>query len=410
MNLSDLILPAFQDFWKEARDGNKTDLVLKGGRDSGKSVVASQRIIMDLVELPISVLCVRRYANTLEDSCYEELKSAISMLELDRYFKFYKSPLKIIYLPRGNSILFRGADNPESIKSIKRSTYPLARLWVEELADFETEETVDIVEDSILRAGLSDNIRYKFYKTYNPPKLKGHWVNKKYNSAFLDNSVYVHHSTYKDNPYAAQQVHEKAEALKERSEHKYRWTYLGEPIGGGIVPFDNLVFETITDEQIKGFDNTREGVDWGYANDPFAWVKWNYDRKKKIIYAMDEVYELKLSNQEAVKKIGKRHSSQIIADSAEPKSIEEFRASGFYVTKSKKGQGSVEYGEKWLDDLTAIVIDPKRTPHTAKEFEDIDYQIDRFGNIKNRLLDVNNHTIDATRYAFEDDMRYGMWE
>ncbi|KHF30155.1 Phage terminase large subunit [Anoxybacillus sp. BCO1] len=72
---------------------------------------------------------------------------------------------------------------------------------------------------------------------------------------------------------------------------------------------------------------------------------------------------------------------------------------------AKKGPGSVEYGEKWLDDLEAIVIDPKRTPNIAREFESIDYQVDADGNPKPKLEDKNNHTIDATRYAFEDDMK-----
>ncbi|MGX7076152.1 terminase large subunit [Globicatella sanguinis] len=56
------------------------------------------------------------------------------------------------------------------------------------------------------------------------------------------------------------------------------------------------------------------------------------------------------------------------------------------------------------------MIDPQRTPNIAREFESIDYQVDRDGNPKNRLVDLDNHTIDATRYAFEDDMKMtGKW-
>ena len=65
----------------------------------------------------------------------------------------------------------------------------------------------------------------------------------------------------------------------------------------------------------------------------------------------------------------------------------------------------VEYGEKWLDDLEEIVIDPKRTPNTAREFENIDYQVDTDGNPKPKLEDKDNHTIDAVRYACENDMK-----
>jgi len=71
----------------------------------------------------------------------------------------------------------------------------------------------------------------------------------------------------------------------------------------------------------------------------------------------------------------------------------------------KAGAGSVEYGEKWLDQLEKIVIDPKRTPNIASEFESIDYQIDRDGELKAKLEEKDNHTIDATRYAFERDMQ-----
>ena len=91
----------------------------------------------------------------------------------------------------------------------------------------------------------------------------------------------------------------------------------------------------------------------------------------------------------------------------EPKSIAELRGD-FNIPNVygvKKGPDSVEFGERWLDDLDFICIDPKRTPNIAREFENIDYQVDRDGNAKPRLEDKDNHTIDATRYAFADDMR-----
>lgn len=91
----------------------------------------------------------------------------------------------------------------------------------------------------------------------------------------------------------------------------------------------------------------------------------------------------------------------------EPKSIAELKNEhGIKRIKGvKKGPDSVEYGEEWLDDLTEIVIDPLRTPNIAREFENIDYQTDKDGNPKPRLEDKDNHTIDATRYAFEADMK-----
>lgn len=314
--------------------------------------------------------------------------------------------MQIVYLPRGNKILFAGADDPERIKSLASEEFPYTWLWVEELAEFKKEEDIEILVDSIVREETGHP--YKVFFSYNPPKRKSNWCNKKFESAFLPDIYFAHHSDYRDNPYIAEQTLQRIEILKEQNERKYRHTWLGEPIGSGVVPFDNLVFRTITDEEIKRFDNIRQGIDWGYGADPFAFVRWHYDKTRRVIYAIDEIYEVKLSNREAAQRIIEKgyHNELIVADSAEPKSIAEMKDYGLWITGAQKGPGSVEYGEKWLDDLNEIVIDPKRTPHTAKEFEDADYEVDKDGNIKNKIAG-DNHAIDATRYAHEDDMYAG---
>jgi phage terminase large subunit len=165
---------------------------------------------------------------------------------------------------------------------------------------------------------------------------------------------------------------------------------------------------SITDEMVANFDNIRNGNDFGYATDPLAFVRWHYDKKKNGIYAIDEIYGVKISNRELAKKLHEKgyQNDEIFSDSAEPKSNAELvNEHGIRNIKGvKKGPDSVEYGEQWLDDLDFICIDPLRTPNIAKEFENIDYQTDRDGNPKPRLEDKDNHTIDATRYAFNEDM------
>lgn len=127
---SDIVIPAFYEFWRETRSPKILYHVLKGGRGSGKSTTIAQRLILDLIEYPITILCVRKVGNTLVESCYEQLKDAIDQLNLNDKFRLYKNPLKIEYLARGNTIIFRGADDPLKIKSIKVSKYPIARLWI----------------------------------------------------------------------------------------------------------------------------------------------------------------------------------------------------------------------------------------------------------------------------------------
>ena len=407
VRLSEIITPKFWEFHEVFRDSLYTYYVLKGGRSSGKSTTAAIELILELVKNPITILCVRKVGNTLSESCYEQLKEAISMLGMDRYFKLNQSPLKITYKPRGNSIIFRGADDPAKIKSIKMSKFPITVLWIEELAEFKTEEEVSTIVLSILRAKLEGGLNYKIIYSYNPPKRKQSWVNKVFESVIQPNHVYLHKSTYLDNPYISDDFILEAEHIRQVKPLKYRHEYLGEPIGSGVVPFDNLEFKELSDEEVKNFDNIRMGLDWGYATDPLACVRLHYDKTRRKIYIFDEIYRVKMSNREAADEIKRRGwiDSRIICDSAEPKSIEEMRGYGLRCDGAKKGQGSVEYGEKWLDDLDAIVIDPKRCPNATMEFENIDYDTDKDGNVLSRLVDRDNHIIDATRYALTLDMR-----
>lgn len=409
IKISSLIPKPFHSVWKAAKDRDILHVVCKGGRGSGKSSDIAHILIQLIMRYAVNAVAIRKSDNTLEQSVYEQLKWAVVEQQVMHLFKFNKSPLRITYIPRGNYISFRGAQNPERIKSLKDARFPFAIAWIEELAEFKTEDEVKTITNSLLRGELGDSLFYKFFYSYNPPKRKSSWVNKKYETQFQPKNTFVHRSTYLDNPFIAKEFIEEANATKQRNERRYRWEYLGEAIGSGVVPFDNLEFRTITDEEVANFDNCRDGVDFGYANDPLAFVRWHYDKKHTTIYAIKELYGVKISNRKLAEWIQNQGYStdHIYCDSAEPKSIAELRNEyGIkHVQGVKKGPDSVQYGEEWLGDLEAIVIDPKRTPNIAREFENIDYAVDRDGNPLPRLVDKDNHAIDATRYAFADDMR-----
>lgn len=407
VKISELIPKAFHPVWKAAMDPNILNVVCKGGRGSGKSSDIAHIIVQMLMRFPLNALGIRKIDNTIELSIFEQIKWAIGEQGVNHLFKINKSPMRITYIPRGNYIVFRGAQEPERIKSLKASNYPFGIVWIEELAEFKTEDEVTTITNSLLRGELGNGLFYKFFYSYNPPKRRQSWVNKKYESQFQPENTFVHHSTYLDNPFISKQFHQEALAAKERNIKRYEWEYLGKAIGSGVVPFDNLTFRTITDEEYNSFDNIRQGQDYGYAVDPYSFVRWHYDKKKGIIYAMDELYGVKLSNRYTANWIKDKGYGSIStnSDSAEPKSIAEQKSYGIRVKGAKKGPDSVEYGEEWLDDLNEIVIDAKRTPNIAREFENIDYQVDRDGNPLPKLDDKDNHTIDATRYAFEDDMK-----
>lgn len=407
--MSDFIPRAFHSVWRAAFDPAKLHVVCKGGRGSGKSSDIAHIIVQMIMRYAVNAVCIRKVDRDLQESVFEQIMWAIEEQGVRHLFKINKSPLKITYVPRGNQIIFRGLQDPNRLKSLKSSRFPYAIAWVEELAEFKTEEEIKIVTNSIVRGELPDGLFYKFFYSYNPPKRKQSWVNKKYNTALLPANTFVHHSTYLDNPWISQAFIEEAEATRQRSQRAYDWEYMGEAVGSGVSPLENLVFTTIPDDLFDTFDNIRQGVDFGYANDPLAFVRWHYDKKRRRIYAMDEFYGVKISNRKLAEfiKAKRYNTTDCIADSAEPKSIDEIvyehGVPRFY--GAKKGPDSIEYGERWLDDLFEIVIDPERTPNIAREFENIDYATDKDGNPKTVLIDTDNHTIDATRYAFENDMK-----
>lgn len=410
LKISDLLTPKFYPLYLAWKSNKYTRLVCKGGRGSAKSTNIALILVVDLMQYPINTICFRKVGETLRKSVYEQIKWAIKFLGVEEYFEYKLSPLEIIYKERGNKFIFMGVDDPQKSKSIKEAQFPVARYWFEELAEFKNEDEVETVLNSIFRGKLEKGLIYKGFFSYNPPKMKHNWVNKKYNYSFIENNVFVHHSVYLDNPHISEEFIKEAEAVKAKDETKYKLVYMGEPIGNGLVPFPNLEIREIEASEIAGLEKFRNGVDWGYGVDPLAFVRWGYDKKKGIIYALDEYYGVGLKNRNLANYIlSKGYDELVMCDSAEPKSIDELKEYDISAWGAKKGAGSVEYGEKWLSDLEAIVIDPKRTPNISREFEMIDYDTDREGNPLPRLCDSNNHTIDATRYAFSNDMKKGKW-
>ena len=169
-----------------------------------------------------------------------------------------------------------------------------------------------------------------------------------------------------------------------------------------------MVLREITQDELNTFDKIKDGIDFGYAIDPSVYTQNHFDKTRRKLYIFNEIYEVGLSNRKLWERIlqVKVSHSQITADSAEPKSIDELNALGrLQVLGAKKGPDSVEYGMKWLQKLEEIIIDPKRCPNTAKEFVAYEYERDKEGNFISKYPDKNNHSIDATRYSREQDMK-----
>mgnify|MGYP005759082331 FL=1 len=402
--IKSLIAPSFYPVQDDLKKGLHTHYWLKGGRGSTKSSFISVEIIRGVMSDKLAnAVVLRKVADTLQGSVYEQLLWAISALGVENDWRGTKSPLKLEYLPTGQRIIFKGADKPKKIKSTKFKTGYCKYIWYEETDEFTGMEELRNINQSLMRGGD----RFVVFYSFNPPKSQRNWVNKEMLEERKDKII--HHSTYLTVPrdWLGEQFITEAEHLKTAKPDSYKHEYLGEVTGTGGEVFTNLKIRKITDEEIKAFDRISRGLDWGYASDPLHYTVNHYDKTRRKLYIFFELHKVGMSNRRAASFIKRenRNNRPVICDSAEPKSIAELNGLGVRAIGAKKGPDSVEYGIKWLQDLEEIVIDPERCPETFKEFNGYELEPDGDGGFKARFPDKNNHSIDAVRYSREFDMR-----
>ena len=344
-----------------------------------------------------AVVC-RKVGNTIKDSVYNKIKWAIGKQEFTEEFDSKLSPMEITLKSTGQKIYFRGADDPDKIKSINPEFGYIGILWFEELDQFAGPEEIRKIEQSAIRGG---NLAWIF-KSFNPPKTMNNWANK-YVLEPKENRI-VHSSTYLDVPkeWLGQPFIDEAEHLKEVNPNAYEHEYMGIANGNGGNVFEYLEIRDITDEEISHMDRVFAGVDFGWYPDQFCYLRTYYDSAREKIYLIDELYVNKWSNSKTADWIKKKGYDDytMICDSAEPKSVNDFRDAGLPARGAIKGPGSIEYGFKFLQTKT-MVIDPKRTPNAYKEITEYEYDRDKEGNVISGYPDGNDHAISALRYAYE---------
>lgn len=400
---------SFVDIYRDIENRKYYEYWFEGGRGSDKSSIWSE-IVAELLENNenMCALLIRKVGNTLKDSVFSQMQWGIDKLgetypEIPTHWKPTKSPLEITNEKTGQVIYFRGADDPVKIKSIKPPKDKYIGIVVyEECDQMNGMEEIGTIDRSVVRGGED----FIVFRVYNTPRSSRHFINIEKKKPKKDRII--HRSTYLDVPkeWLGQKFFDEAEYMKETNEKQYRNIYLGEEIGDGGSVFENLDVREITNEEIDNYDFTYQGMDFGWFPDPLAWVKCCYNPAQRSLYIYDEFVVNKMSNADVWEHLkeekGVTENELIIADSAEPKSIGDFKAYGSLMKGAEKGPGSVDYSMKWLSSLTKIVIDPERCPIAAQEFSTYEFQQDKDGNYISGYVDADNHTIDAVRYALNN--------
>ena len=401
IRLSEKIGPAFYDVAHDVFRHGHTHYDFSGGRGSLKSSTVSVLVPLLLIKNPgTHALVLRKVANTIRDSVYAQYIWAIGELGMAAYWEAKVSPMELIYKPTGQKIMFRGADDPMKIKSIKVPFGYIAVTHFEEKDQFAGRAEIRNILQSTMRGGS----KYWNFESYNPPISRDNWANK--DSLEERSDRLCHKSTYLEAPkeWLGEQFLAEAEHLKETNERAYQHEYLGIPTGNGGSVFENLELREITDDEISTFDRIYNGVDWGFFPDPWAFNRCYYDAARRKLYIFSEKTENKKRNEETAQMLlddGFTREDLITADSAEPKSVADYQKYGLRCVRARKGPGSVERSMQWLQRLESIVIDSKRCPDTAAEFIGYEYERNREGEIISGYPDANNHHIDAVRYSTE---------
>lgn len=376
--------------------------VVKGGRGSKKSTTTALWIIYNMMKYPLAnTLVIRRVFNTHKDSTYTQLKWASNVLKVSHLWKFSKSPLEATYIPTGQKILFRGLDDPMSITSITVEHGHLCWCWFEEAFQVMNEDDFNKVDMSI-RGELPKGYFKQITLSFNPWSEK-HWLKKRFFD-IEDEDVLAITTNYACNEFLGEDDKKLFEKMKINNPRRYNIEGLGNwGIAEGLIysNFEELDFDI---EEIKKRKNIKSafGLDFGYTNDPTAFICLLVDLDNMEIFIFDEHYQKAMSNKMIVDMIKYKGyaKERIIGDSSEPKSIDDIKKQGIYRIKgARKGKDSILNGIQYIQDFK-IYVHPK-CENTIIELSNYVWDT-KDGNAINKPIDDYNHLMDALRYSLED--------
>lgn len=374
------------------RLGNATRyFVVTGGRGSGKSFEVGRFISLLSFEVGHKILFTRQTMTSAHLSIIPEFQEKIDLLNLNKYFDIQKS--EILNTESGSRIIFKGiktssGDQTANLKSLQGVT-----TWiVDEAEELIDESTFDKINFSIRKKGKQNRVILILN-----PSTKEHWIYKKFfeqegvpenyngikknvtyiNTSYLDNIDNLDESFLYD-----------IEQVKKNNPEKYNHVILGSWLNKaeGVV-FTNWRFGIFNPDNLQ----TSFGLDFGFSIDPDALAEVAIDKVKKIIYVKEHIYQRGIKTHILAEMLKDRTQGKlIIADSAEPRLIEDLKYSGVNIKKVKKG--TIESGIIRMQDFEIIV--EENSSNIAKEFNNYVYS-DKKSNL---YIDNFNHIIDSIRY------------
>lgn len=386
-NVDKWVLPAYRNqlFNYDTRFN-----VYYGGAGSGKSYFVCQKLLIKALQDKRKVLVIRKVGSSIKDSIWSLFVELL--YRMPAVIASINKTDKEIVLVNGSTFIFKGLDDSEKIKSINGIT----DIVIEEA----TELTLDDFTQLNLRLRANTN-HNQIHLMFNPVS-KVNWCYKYFFEFGTPADTVIIHTTYHDNPYLPKEYVDSLHELELRNPAYYKIYVLGE-----FATLDKLVFNNVkirlinTDVLIKNEYQFWVGMDFGYVNDPTAITYGFYNPDKKQLFITGEYNGKGLTNDKIAEILTNLGLAKevIVADSAEPKSIDELRKLGIRrIRPSVKGRDSVING---IDKLQRceIIVD-ERCVNTIEEFQNYTWKKDKStGEYTNQPVDLYNHHIDSIRYG-----------
>ncbi len=399
LKMSEIVGGGYDDFWS----CKKRYRVLKGGKGSKKSATTALNFIYRLMrEKNSNLLVVRQVMNTHRDSTFAQLKWAQERLGVSDLWSNTVSPMEMVYRPTGQKIIFRGFDDVLKLASTTVSKGYLNFVWIEEAFEISHESDFDKLDLSVPRGKIPPPLYKQTTITFNPWS-EGHWLKKRFFDT-KSNEVATFSTNYLINEFLDETDRAVFERMKKTNPRKYDVAGLGNwGISEGLV-FENWrvgSVEISPDEAYKW--KSFFGLDYGYTNDPTAFVAFMANPIDKQIYIYKEFYGKRMLNCDIAEKITSLGfaKERIRADCAEPKSNDDLRRLGIgRITPSVKGRDSILNGIAVISEYQ-ITVDSECV-NMIRELSTYVYDDKRNDRGQRLPRDCDNHLCDALRYAFED--------
>lgn len=441
INLNDNICSTFRKVVINILNCDVQKVILKGGRNTTKSAVACISGLIFVMKYQCSALMIVEHSNKATERLSKNLLKYMNILGIRDRFLYRKHPDKFILLdangkPTIHEIDITGAMDPDDIKSMTTEDGGYSFVFLEEAGNFKSKHDIDNIFSTAMRG---DTGQHMFVMAYNPPFSNNHHLNMEYGNCpcgihlGYDSNYYystetieledeepfeykilVHHSTYldvyKEHPewLGGAAVLGEYELQRKSNKKAWEWDKLGKVVGTDAKVFWNI--HKWTYDENKNYYEIDRGLDCSNGGpDPWAYVNVFYDSKNNDLYCLDEWKgngETKIETvAENIKRLNK-YNMNFYIDSAVPTFRRLLNNCGLNALPAKKGRDSVIAGVIWLQSLNHIYIDPIRCPETFNEFEKYEFEIDKENNITDKLVDKDNHFIDACRYALCMKIKY----